>query len=199
MKPPVRSGAKECLDLTRVKAVANDFKREICIDPDTQDLLSDESRRDGETNRREFADYQPFGELRYPRSLKHIKNGDEFERVVVTLLEQKSYGRETFTPPANAVVRRQCEGMTYPVALKTPDPDYPASARQNHVTGTSIVELTVLPDGSVNDVHLVGSSVEALDAETQKMISKWKFKPAMCGTEPITYDINVEVNFRLAR
>jgi TonB family protein len=69
--------------------------------------------------------------------------------------------------------------------------------RASHHTGTSIVSLTVLPDGSVDDVHLIGSSYPGMNEITQQIVKEWKFKPAMCGSEPVATDIEVDVNFRL--
>ena len=52
-------------------------------------------------------------------------------------------------------------------------------------------------DGSVTDIHLVGSSARSLDDATMQTLKGWKFKPAMCGTEPVVSDIHVVVSFRL--
>jgi protein TonB len=87
--------------------------------------------------------------------------------------------------------------MTYPEAIKQPDPAYPRSASQNRMGGTSIVALTVLPDGSVDDVQLIGRAGHDMDQVTQEIVKTWKFKPAMCGNEPVAYDISVEVAFRM--
>jgi TonB family protein len=52
--------------------------------------------------------------------------------------------------------------------------------------GTATVALTVLPDGSVDNVQLVGSAGHEMDQVTQEIVKTWKFKPAMCGDEPPT-------------
>jgi protein TonB len=52
-------------------------------------------------------------------------------------------------------------------------------------------------DGSVDNVQLVGSAGREMDQVTQEIVKTWKFKPAMCGDEPVAYDIRVEVSFRL--
>jgi protein TonB len=87
--------------------------------------------------------------------------------------------------------------MIHPVALKTPDPAYPRSASQNRIGGTATVALTVLPDGSVDNVQLIGSAGKEMDQITQEIVKTWKFKPAMCGNEPVASDIRVDMNFRL--
>jgi TonB family protein len=97
---------------------------------------------------------------------------------------------------SNAIARRQCEHMIHPEAIKTPDPPYPGSAIQRHTEGTSTVALTVLPDGTVEYVNLIGSAGHDMDQVTQEIVKTWKFKPAMCGNEPVAVDIRVEMTFR---
>jgi len=199
VKQPTSDGMKQCIELSDDAEKTHDWKRQICINPTTEDVLSDEWNRGGESGKEEFADFQPYEDRSYPRSLSLVKNGVPAVRAVVTLLEEKSYDAAEFVAPPNAIVRRQCEHITYPVALHTPSPSYPAEARRQHAAGTSIVSLTVLPDGSVENVQLIGSSAKQLDTVTEQIVKTWKFKPAMCGAEPITYDIQVQVNFRLVR
>jgi periplasmic protein TonB len=87
--------------------------------------------------------------------------------------------------------------MKRPVPVKTPDPAYPQSASQNKLTGDTTVSMTVLTDGSVTNIQVVGSSAKSMDEATLKTLRTWKFKPAMCGGEPVVYDLEVAVSFRL--
>jgi protein TonB len=81
--------------------------------------------------------------------------------------------------------------------VKQPDPLYPKSAIQNRVMGDTTVSMTVFVDGSVGEIQLLGSSTHSLDDATLQTLKGWKFKPAMCGAEPVVSDIQVVVNFRL--
>lgn len=87
--------------------------------------------------------------------------------------------------------------MKPPVPVKQPDPLYPKSAIQNRVMGDTTVSMTVFVDGSVGEIQLLGSSTHSLDDATLQTLKGWKFKPAMCGAEPVVSDIQVVVNFRL--
>ena len=49
----------------------------------------------------------------------------------------------------------------------------------------------------VDDVQLIGRAGREMDQVTQEIVKTWKFKPAMCGNEPVAYDITVEVAFRI--
>jgi len=63
--------------------------------------------------------------------------------------------------------------------------------------GDTIVAMTVLTDGSVSDIRLVGTATHSMDNATLQTLKGWKFKPAMCGSEPVVSDIEVVVSFRL--
>ena len=100
-------------------------------------------------------------------------------------------------PPKGAIERRQCAGMKHPVPVKTPDPLYPKSASQNRLMGDTVVSMTVLADGSVGNIQLIGSATHSMDEATLQALKSWKFKPATCGAEPVVSDIEVVVSFRL--
>jgi periplasmic protein TonB len=87
--------------------------------------------------------------------------------------------------------------MRHAVPVKTPDPIYPESARQNKLMGDTVVAMTVLTDGSVSDIQLIGSAAHSMDNASLETLRSWKFKPAMCGTEPVVSDIEVVVSFRI--
>ena len=57
--------------------------------------------------------------------------------------------------------------------------------------------MTVWTDGSLTDIQLMGRSARSLDEATLDTLKRWKFKPAMCGTEPVVSDIQVVVSFRV--
>jgi protein TonB len=87
--------------------------------------------------------------------------------------------------------------MKHAVPVKTPDPMYPQSASQNKLIGDTTVAMTVLTDGSVSDIRLIGTATHSMDDATLQTLKGWKFKPAMCGSEPVVSDIEVVVSFRL--
>jgi TonB family protein len=188
-------GSVACLELQKIPKDV--WKREVCLDTSTKRVISDETKNDSSSTKYEYSDYLPFLGQEYPRTLKFFREGSPVLTIVVTALEERSYTDADFVPPANAIVRKKCLNMIRPKVIKDPDPTYPVVERASHHTGTSIVSLTVLPDGSVDDVHLIGSSYPGMNEITQQIVKEWKFKPAMCGSEPVATDIEVDVNFRL--
>ena len=169
----------------------------ICLQHSTGDVVEVGYKDDQESRRKEFSEYVAFGSHRYPKHLKLLVNSSVALDARVDSLSESSFEDAVFMPPPGAIARRQCKHMVHPIPIKQPDPAYPRSAAQNGMGGTATVTLTVLPDGSVTDVQLIGSAGREMDQVTQEIIRTWKFKPAMCGDEPVAADISVQMNFRL--
>jgi TonB family protein len=120
-------------------------------------------------------------------------------RVNSVRLSDGSFEDSVFTPPPASIARRQCPHVQPPKAVKTPDPAYPKADSENGFMGTVFVSLTVLPDGSVDNVQLTGAATHGMNDVSQQILRTWKFKPAMGGGEPMAFDITVEVYFGLSR
>jgi TonB family protein len=147
--------------------------------------------------RLEFADYFDFAGHRIPRSLQMVENGSRAIKANVKSLSATPFNDVLLTKPEGAIERRQCDDWKPPRAVKTPDPPYPPAAGRNGSIGDSIVSMTVLADGSATDFQLIGNASHAMDQSTLDTLKKWKFKPAMCGEEPVVADVEVIVSFRL--
>jgi TonB family protein len=64
-------------------------------------------------------------------------------------------------------------------------PDYPAVARQMHVTGTVRLEATVAPDGKVRETKVLGGS-PLLAQEAATAVKKWRYEETSKETvEPV--------------
>jgi TonB family protein len=50
--------------------------------------------------------------------------------------------------------------------------------------GATVVSMTVLADGSVGNIQLIGSATDSMDDATLQTLKAWKFKPATCGGGP---------------
>jgi TonB family protein len=173
-------------------------KHEVCLNPDSHELLSDAWEAYTDDHRRaEYSDYFEFRGHRYPRKINLFVNGSKVIEAQVASLVTAPLDEKLLVLSAEAIERRQCDGIKHPVPIKTPDPSYPESARQNRLIGDTMVSMTVLPDGAVDNIQLIGKSSHAMDNATLQILRTWKFKPAMCGAEPVTYDIQVVVSFRL--
>ena|ERR1700738_4612576 len=103
-------------------------------------------------------------------------------------------GEKLLAPPQDAVERRKCPGMRRAEVLKMSDPIYPADNGRDRPQGYTMVDMTVLPNGSVSDIQVIGGNLAMNDA-TVATLKKWKFKPAMCGAEPEVSDVRMVVTF----
>jgi len=182
----------------RVEGERRGKTHEVCVNSASHEILSDEWQEPPDERRREqYSDYFDFGGHRYPRKLQLLVNGVKVITATVENLTTTAFDQTLLVAPKGAIERRQCADMKHAVPVKTPDPMYPKSASQNKLMGDTTVAMTVLADGSVTDIQLVGSAARSMDDATLQTLKSWRFKPAMCGAEPVVSDIEVVVSFRL--
>jgi TonB family protein len=171
---------------------------EFCMNSATHEIVSDEWQvpPDGR-HREQYTDYLDFSGHRYPRKLQLVVNGIVVITANVDNLTTTAFDQRLLVPPTGAIERRHCTDRKPPIPIRKPNPFYPQSARHNRVTGDTTVAMTVLTDGSVSDVHLIGGAASSLDDAALQTLKSWTFKPSMCGADPVVSDIVVVVNFRL--
>jgi protein TonB len=81
--------------------------------------------------------------------------------------------------------------------LKTPPPDYPPKALDAGVEGWVEVEFTVMPDGSVQDVSVVGADPpKTFEVAAVKAVSQWTFAPASRNGAPIAAHVRQKIDFK---
>lgn len=171
---------------------------EVCVNSASREILSDEWQEPpDERCREQYTDYFDFEGHRYPRKLALLVNGIRVITANVGNLTTAAFDQTLLVTPKGEIERRQCADMKHAVPVKTPDPLYPKSASQNKLMGDNRVAMTVLTDGSVGDIQLVGSAGRSMDDATLQTLKSWRFKPAMCGADPVVSDIEVVVSFRL--
>jgi TonB family protein len=194
----VQGVAMTCFEVKRESSTRGEPTHQDCVNSTTHELLSDEWEVAADEQRRQqYAEYFDFRALRYPRTLELFVNGSKEITAHVAGLTAANLDPALLVPRAGAIERRQCADMKRPLPVKTPDPSYPRSAAQNGMMGDTTVAMTVLADGSVTDIQLLGRATQSMDDATLQTLRTWKFKPAMCGTEPVVTDIEVVVSFRL--
>lgn len=186
------------LAITCVEARFKEVKSnslEFCLDQTSHELLSENWENvPDEKSKRQFSDYFGFNGVRYPRKLQYFESGSKIISAEVIKLEALDFDSSLLIPPSGSIERRFCGGMKPPVPLKTPQPEFPSSSS---IIGDSAVSLTILTDGTVGDIQLTGRGGQTLDNPTLAALRKWKFKPAMCGTEPVVADLQVVVSRRI--
>ena len=196
-----RQRTENGVEMTCLQVEHENFRgkpHEVCVNSVSHEILSDEWQEPPDERRREqYTDYFYFGGHRYPRKLQLLVNGSSVITANVDNLTTATFDETLLVPSKGAIERRQCADMKHAVPVKTPDPMYPKSASQNELTGDTVVSMTVLADGSVTDIQLVGRAARSMDEATMQTLKNWRFKPAMCGADPVVSDIEVVVSFRL--
>jgi TonB family protein len=88
-------------------------------------------------------------------------------------------------------------GVSAPLAISTPDPDYTEEARRAKTQGTCILGLIVDAEGHPHDIRIVRGLGSGLDAKAIEAVRQWRFDPAKKDGKPVSVLISVEVAFRL--
>jgi TonB family protein len=89
-------------------------------------------------------------------------------------------------------------GVSAPVPLNTPEPEFSDEARRAKYQGVCLVALIVDAQGNPQNVHVVRALGMGLDEKALEAVRKYKFKPAMKdGKIPVAVELTVEINFRL--
>ncbi len=99
-------------------------------------------------------------------------------------------------PPVTSPTAEENDSLGAPVTppredahqLNNPRPAYPALSRRLREQGTVLLEILILPDGTVGEVKIKESSgFKRLDDTAMKAVKQWKYTPAQRGQEPIAY------------
>lgn len=77
---------------------------------------------------------------------------------------------------AQDAVTRVPETEAKKAVVTKSDPEYPAMARQMHLTGRVVVDIYIDPDGTVEKVQPVSGN-QLLSGAAVSAVKKWKFNP----------------------
>ncbi len=87
---------------------------------------------------------------------------------------------------------------TPPVLLYQVPPEYTEEARRAGRQGAVLLAVEVDESGSPASIQVVRSLETGLDRKAIEAVQKWRFRPAMAGTEAVRAVVQVEVRFQLA-
>ncbi len=88
-------------------------------------------------------------------------------------------------------------GMTPPVPIYSPEPEYSEEARKAKFQGTVTLSLVVDEHGLPTHITVTRPLGLGLDQKAIEAVEKWKFKAGMKDGKPVAVQASVEVNFRL--
>ena len=87
--------------------------------------------------------------------------------------------------------------VSAPVVLYQPEPEFSEEARKAKVAGNVLVYLQVDQTGHPQHVRVIRGIGLGLDEKAVEAVRQYKFKPAMKNGQPVTVEMNVEVNFQI--
>ena len=88
-------------------------------------------------------------------------------------------------------------GVTSPVVIFDPDPEYSEEARKMKQQGVVVLWVVIGVDGRPQQMKVQRSLGMGLDEKALEAVRKWRFKPATRDGKPVPVAVNVEVSFRL--
>jgi protein TonB len=88
-------------------------------------------------------------------------------------------------------------GVSAPLVLFAPEPEFSEEARKAKVSGNVLVYLQVGTDGKPKNVRVLRGIGLGLDEKALEAVRQYKFKPAMENGHPVAVEMNVEVNFQI--
>jgi TonB family protein len=108
------------------------------------------------------------------------------------------------TPPASGkdkgILRVGVGGVGIPTCDYCPDPGYTKLAREKHLEGIVVLQVTIQADGGVTDIQVVKSPSPELTEMAVEGVSRWRMNPARrADGEPVSVRVPIEVTFRLVR
>ncbi len=94
-------------------------------------------------------------------------------------------------------IRRIGGGVSAPVIIFQPEPEFSEEARKAKVAGNVLVYLQVDPTGKPIHLRVLRGIGLGLDEKALEAVRQYRFKPAMENGHPVTVEMNVEVNFQI--
>jgi protein TonB len=89
------------------------------------------------------------------------------------------------------------DGVTPPKGVYMPDPEYSEKGRKKKISGTVLVAMVVMADGTVRDVTVTKSLEPSLDQQAIAAVKTWRFQPATKDGELVAVHVHAEVSFRI--
>jgi TonB family protein len=88
-------------------------------------------------------------------------------------------------------------GVSAPLPIYKPEPEYSPEARLARLQGTVILSLIVGIDGKAHAIQVARSLGMGLDERAIEAVRQWRFDPAKKDGKAVPVAVDVEVSFRL--
>ncbi|MBC7927709.1 MAG: energy transducer TonB [Bryobacteraceae bacterium] len=88
-------------------------------------------------------------------------------------------------------------GVSSPVPIFKPEPEYSEEARKAKFQGSVLLAIVILADGTTTNIRVLRPLGLGLDEKAIDAVQKWRFRPSLKDGKAVPVSANVEVNFRL--
>ena len=88
-------------------------------------------------------------------------------------------------------------GVSQPVLIYKPEPEYSEDARKAKFQGSVLVSIVVDENGNPQNIRVVRPLGMGLDEKAVEAVRKWKFKPGLKDGKAVSVYASIEVSFRL--
>lgn len=86
-------------------------------------------------------------------------------------------------------------GMVAGNIISKPQPIYPESAKQRHISGAVIMHAIIGTDGHIHSLNLVSAPDPDLAISAIAAVRKWTYKPYMLQGVPVDVETTITVNY----
>jgi TonB family protein len=112
------------------------------------------------------------------------------------------YALKHFLPAPEIVVEPaptlpRLSGVTNPVLLKSVEPSFSPLGRRYKYGGDVVLHFVVRPDGTVSEVRVTTPLGLGMDEQAIAALYGYRFKPAMLNGQPVSTELQVNVNFKI--
>lgn len=184
-------GAVDCVDTE-----GHGPRFSYCFDTQRGNLLR---LSDGEWNVTfQYADYQPFGTKRFPRTLRVLRPSGRLlaEMHIDQLVPEKHPDLRIFLPVKGSEeepVKGQCEVVERPKLKKLVKPQYPREAEEAGITGIVQLYADIGKDGTPRGLWPINSVPPVLSRAAIEAVRRWHYRPQTCKATGATMTTRVKV------
>ena len=88
-------------------------------------------------------------------------------------------------------------GLTLPVAIYKPEPEYSEDARKAKIQGSVFLTIIIDIDGIPKDIRVKKPLGLGLDEKAVEAVGRWRFRPGAKDGKPVPVAVGVDVRFHL--
>ncbi len=89
------------------------------------------------------------------------------------------------------------KGVTFPRQIYNLDPEFSDEARRRKIEGVVALSAIVTSKGDTTEIKVLHGRGYGLDEQAVDAVRQWKFRPATKDGNPVSVEVNIEVDFRL--